>query len=159
MLAAHGVDIALSHAFGPRPHHALIGLMAVRAHSEAHVHRSAVKQIGLDKYIKGVSTLFDPTSQVDLISVDQVDDSTFKTRWRLAAKVNFPFKLTLKPYMGNTIYKLNSDHLIQSQTARLSPVSCDSKCWQQVGLRPCKCGVLERACCPLLTLQYLPVTH
>ena len=82
------------------------------------MHHSAVKQIGLDKYIKGVSTLFDPSSQVDLIRIDQVDDSTFKTRWRLAAKVNFPFKLTLKPYLGSSTYRVNQHHLIQSQTVR-----------------------------------------
>ena len=85
------------------------------------MHRSAVKQIGLEKYVKGVSTLFDPASEVDLISIKQVDDTTFKTRWRLGATVNFPFKLTLKPYLGGSTYKVNQDHLIQSQTVRAQP--------------------------------------
>ena len=47
----------------------------------------------------------------------QVDDRTFKTRWRLDAKVNVPLPgLRLKPYLGTTTYHINSDGLIQDQT-------------------------------------------
>lgn len=64
-------------------------------------------------YQKAVRLLFDAdTSRTDIRSIDIVDDRTIALKWRQEGRIKPWFNAEIKPYCGETTYRLNDDGLI-----------------------------------------------
>jgi len=71
-----------------------------------------VKLEGIEKYARGVNTLFDQgTSRAEIIStvVSATTPNTITCTWRLSGRANIGPGLTLKPYIVYTDFKVDPD--------------------------------------------------
>jgi hypothetical protein len=73
---------------------------------------------GLRKYVDAISHLFEHrSSKVDLLSIQELPNrKAVIARWRLEGTLMLPWRPTVRPYTGVTLYELNSRGLISRHT-------------------------------------------
>jgi Uncharacterized conserved protein (DUF2358) len=82
---------------------------------------------GLLKYVDATSKLFHrPTSRVDLLSIETVGSDKVLAYWRLEGALNLPWKPSIKPYTGSTLYSFNADGLVNSHVEEWSISAFDA---------------------------------
>mmetsp|Transcript_18697 Transcript_18697/g.24679 ORF Transcript_18697/g.24679 Transcript_18697/m.24679 type:complete len:239 (-) Transcript_18697:376-1092(-) len=81
----------------------------------------------LEKYVKACEVLFDPeNSQVDLLSLEIVDETHLFAEWRLGGYLKFPWNPYVPPFTGTTLYTLDNSGLISKHEETWSISALDA---------------------------------
>lgn len=82
---------------------------------------------GLAKYTDATGNLFyRPQSHVDLLGIGVVDGEKIRAHWRLEGALNLPWKPTIKPYTGSTLYTFDERGLVMSHVEEWSISAFDA---------------------------------
>ncbi|PXF43764.1 hypothetical protein BWQ96_06496 [Gracilariopsis chorda] len=82
---------------------------------------------GLQKYTSATAGLFcRRLSNVQLIHIQVLDQNRISAEWRLEGALNLPWKPTIKPYTGCTIYTFDQQRLVKSHVETWSVTALDA---------------------------------
>lgn len=82
---------------------------------------------GLQKYTSATAGLFcRRLSKVQLIDITVLDERRIAAEWRLEGALNLPWKPTIKPYTGRTVYTFDEQRLVQSHVETWSISALDA---------------------------------
>lgn len=83
--------------------------------------------VGTEKWCAATAGLFDQrASRVDLLYIQIVDQSTVRASWRIEGKLALPWKPSIKPFVGDTIYRFDERGLVRSHFERWSISALDA---------------------------------